>query len=88
MVVEQRADPPGRLSCRDVVELVTAYLEDVLDAEARHRFEAHLMSCDGCAGYLAQMRQTLQVLGHLREDEIVPDAMEALREAFREWHKS
>ena len=88
MVGEQRADPPGGLSCRDLVELVTAYLEDGLDAETRRRFEAHLMGCDGCAGYLAQMRQTLQVLGHLREDEISPDVMDALREAFREYHKS
>ncbi|CAN5813691.1 zf-HC2 domain-containing protein [soil metagenome] len=84
---ERRADAPGGLSCRELVELVTEYLEDVLDTETRRRFEAHIAACKECTGYLAQMRQTLQVLGGIREGDIAAEVKEALLEAFREWHE-
>src|SRR4029078_8803528 len=53
------------LACREVVELVTDYLEGVLDDRDRERFERHLGGCDGCAAYLEQMRVTLRVAGPL-----------------------
>jgi alpha,alpha-trehalase len=58
--------PTTHLSCRQVVELVTDYLEDALEPVARADFEAHVGSCDGCAIYLDQMRATLALLGSLR----------------------
>ena len=36
------------LACREVVELVTAYLDDGLAPSDRERFEEHLVFCDGC----------------------------------------
>ncbi len=83
-----RVTAPGGLSCRELVELVTDYLEGLLDVETERRFEAHLVGCDGCTGYLAQMRETLDALGSLRADDIAPRAREALLKAFHKWHKS
>lgn len=74
---------PRDLTCRDVVELVTAYLEEALDADVRGRFEAHLARCDGCQAYLAQMRDTVRATGHLREEDVDPAMLEELRAAFR-----
>jgi len=71
------------LSCKQVVELVTAYLEDVLSTEDRRRFDAHLAGCPFCTVYLEQMRQTIAALGHLPEASISADALRELREAFR-----
>ena len=51
------------LACRQVVELVTAYLDDALDPVDRERFEEHLVFCDGCANYLEQMRATIRLTG-------------------------
>jgi anti-sigma factor RsiW len=76
------------LACQEVVELVTSYLEDALSAEDRERFEEHLVFCDGCQNYLAQMRETIVVTGW-SPLEPLPAALEAqLLEAFREWRSA
>jgi anti-sigma factor RsiW len=54
---------PAPLVCREFVELVTDYLEDRLPSEHRQRFEAHLAECDGCNGYLEDMRRMLATMG-------------------------
>ena len=53
------------LSCIEVVELVTAYLDDALGAADRERVEEHLVFCDGCSTYLEQNRQTVALTGRL-----------------------
>ena len=75
----------GGLTCRELVELVTDYLEDRLPADARARFEDHLATCDGCRAYVEQMRMTLRALGRLPEERLSEGAREALLIAFRGW---
>jgi anti-sigma factor RsiW len=72
------------LACRDIVELVTAYLEDALDTRDRERFEEHLVFCDGCGAYLEQMRTTITASGRL-DDALPPELETRLLEAFRGW---
>ena len=79
------ASPPGELRCRELVELVTAYLDDGLDASDRARFETHVGVCDQCGAYLEQMRVTLRVVGHIEPDAVEPEVERALLDAFREW---
>jgi anti-sigma factor RsiW len=75
------------LACREVVELVTAYLDDALDQTDRERFEEHLVFCDGCESYLQQMRMTIRLTG--RVEEQLPSELQAeLLEAFRGWRAS
>ena len=52
----------SELTCQQVVELVTDYLEDALGATERARFETHVADCDGCDAYLGQMRTTIALL--------------------------
>jgi predicted anti-sigma-YlaC factor YlaD len=73
------------LTCAEVVELVTEYLEGGLTAGERDRFEQHIGSCDGCRTYLDQMRQTIRLTGRLREDDLSPHVQEVLLETFRRW---
>ena len=77
-----------RLSCRELVELVTDYLEGALSEEERLRFEEHIGRCTGCRVYVEQIRQTISVLGHLPEDGLSPDAERVLLEAFRGWRSA
>jgi anti-sigma factor RsiW len=77
-----------QLSCRELVELVTDYLEGALTEEERLRFEEHIDRCGGCRIYLEQIRQTIAVLGHLPVDGLSPDAERELLEAFRGWRSS
>ena len=75
------------LACREIVELVTAYLEDALDAVDRERFEEHLVFCDGCANYLEQMRTTVRLSASA--DLLLPAALEnRLLMAFSDWRLS
>jgi len=76
------------LSCQELVELVTEYLEGTLSAQERTRFEDHLAICAGCRNYLDQMRRTIQMVGALTEEVIPDDAKERLLRAFRGWKQA
>jgi len=73
------------LTCKELVEIVTDYIEDTLPPDERDRFETHLGTCDGCRTYLEQMRETIRLTGMLREEEISPLARDELLEVFRGW---
>ena len=75
----------NKLSCQELVELVTDYLEGVLPPGECVRFEAHLTECDGCTRYLEQMRLTIAAVGHLSEESIEPAARADLLQLFRDW---
>ena len=63
------------------------YDEDALSPPERARFDAHLEICPGCREYLAQMRQTLAVLGRLPTDSIEPRMRTQLLQVFRDWKR-
>jgi len=73
------------LVCQELVELVTAYLEGVLPAAERARFDEHIAACDACTRYLEQMRVTISALGHLPPESLSPEAERDLLAAFRDW---
>lgn len=77
----------AELTCQELVELVTAYLEGALAPSERLRFEQHLAGCAGCTAYLAQMRQTIALLGTLSAHDIDPGAEQALLVHFRNWKR-
>lgn len=73
------------LTCKEVVEIVSNYLEGALSAEDRERFDAHLSVCDGCTSYVEQMRETIRLTGMLTEEQVPVEQRERLRQAFRDW---
>ncbi|MGH8838448.1 MAG: anti-sigma factor family protein [Jiangellaceae bacterium] len=72
------------LDCSDFVELVTAFLDDALDADGKRRFVDHLALCEGCTRYLHQFRQTIRALGDLPIEQLPPEARDTLLAAFRD----
>jgi len=77
--------PTAALTCKELVEIVTDYLEDRLPPADRLRFEQHLVACEGCVNYLDQMRQTIRMVGRLSEESIPASTRERLLRAFRDW---
>jgi len=73
------------LTCAQLVELVTDYLEGRLAPAERARFEEHLGFCDWCVTYLEQMRQTIRAVGRLKEQDISPEVQDKLLDVFRGW---
>jgi anti-sigma factor RsiW len=78
-------DTVEQLSCQELVELVTDYLEGALSAEQRARFDTHLEPCRGCTAYVEQMRTTIELVGRLTPEYVSPEAEAALLGVFRDW---
>lgn len=76
------------MTCKVLVELVTAYSEDALDRDTRARFEAHLEKCDGCRNYLEQFGVTARTLGRIRDEQLDPAFRAKLLAAFRDRSRS
>jgi len=76
------------ITCQELVELVTDYVEAVLPEPERARLEAHLAECPYCEEYIAQMRQTIDALGELSLEVISRERQEQLLEAFRGWRRA
>jgi anti-sigma factor RsiW len=76
------------LSCQELVELVTDYLEGALTEADLRRFEAHIAGCGGCTRYLEQLLATIRITGTITTDDLSPEAERALLEAFADWVRS
>jgi anti-sigma factor RsiW len=74
-----------QFSCQQMVELVTEYLDGVMEPRRRARFEAHLAGCDGCSNYLEQFRTTVAVVGRIDVADVPESVMNELVSAFRTW---
>lgn len=73
------------MDCNELVELVTAYLDDALDADTKARVEAHLADCEGCANYVEQFRQTVRTLGRISDEQLDPGFRGRLLDAFKNY---
>ena len=73
------------LVCRQVVELVNDYLENVLPRAELKRFERHLVGCPHCAAYLDQMRLTVATFGRLTPEDLSPEVSQEFTELYRLW---
>ena len=76
------------MTCEELVELVTAYLEETLPAADRAAFDEHLALCPGCDRYLAQFRTTVDLLGELPEESLSSPGRERLLDAFAQWRRT
>jgi len=79
---------PDDLSCQELVELVTEYLEGALPPPVRTRFEMHLGYCDWCRVYLRQVRDASGLARRLSDEALPPEGKEALMRAFRGWKRA
>jgi anti-sigma factor RsiW len=78
-------NPADEMACRELVEVVTDYLDGTLPDEDRRRLEEHLAECPYCVDYIEQMRATIEALGTVGEDSISAKTRHELLEAFRGW---
>jgi len=76
------------ITCREVVELVTDYIESALVVDETALFEQHLNFCGGCLTYVDQLRVTIDAVGRIDEQDVPPEARERLLTAFRDWRAS
>jgi len=73
------------LVCQQVVELVTDYLQGALSPAEHRRFEAHLAGCPHCTEYLAQIRETITLVGRVTPEDLTPQMSTDLTDLYRRW---
>ncbi len=73
------------MTCQQVTELVTNYLERRLPLRDRVRFQMHIGMCRHCRRYLRQMRLTIRTLGSLPPEPIPVEVRDELLDRFRRW---
>jgi anti-sigma factor RsiW len=75
------------LVCRQAVALVSDYLDGALSRRQCRRLEAHLRQCPNCSRYLAQIRVTIDTVGHVEPEELDPAVKDDLIELYRRFHE-
>lgn len=77
------------LTCKQITELVTDYLEGRMSLGDRIRFQIHLGMCRHCRAYLRQMKVTVAALGQLPDEIEIPQPIrDELRRRFADWHRN
>jgi anti-sigma factor RsiW len=78
---------PRAITCQELTEVLTDYLEGVMPLRERAGFEAHLAICEGCVNYVTQMRQTIASVRELHAVDVEATAPDDLLTAFRAWQR-
>lgn len=73
------------LTCRQMTELVTDYLERRMTWRDRVRFQMHLGMCRHCREYVRQMRETIQAAGRVGVEPPPASVETQLLERFKDW---
>lgn len=77
----------AEMTCQELVELITAWLDNALAPADRARFDAHVAECPYCQLYLDQIQRTARLLGGMSEQAIGPAARDELLVLFRDWKR-
>ena len=75
------------ITCQEVVELVTDYLDGALSPDMTSLFEQHLNFCEGCVWYVGELRTTVAAVGRIQEEDVPEHTREQLVAAFRDWKR-
>jgi anti-sigma factor RsiW len=73
------------LVCREAVALMSDYVDGSLSGRDRARLEQHLAGCPHCTEYLAQLRATIDALGHAAPDDLPDEVLDDLVALYRRW---
>jgi anti-sigma factor RsiW len=79
---------PDHITCQELVERVTEYLDGALSVEETELLEQHVNFCEGCDWYVDEMRRTIATGSRLREVHVPEKVLEPLLTAFREGRRS
>jgi anti-sigma factor RsiW len=72
------------ITCEELVELATEYLEGSLPPETVELLERHLDECEGCESHIDQVRATIAVITASGSEPVPAETRDALLAAFRE----
>jgi len=74
---------PDDLACKDLVELLSDFIEGDLDPVLADGVTRHLATCIACVAYLDQLQEAIRLTGSLERADVPAPVMDALLDAFR-----
>ena len=81
MAQEEGAIVP-EVTCQEVVQWASAYLEDHVGDERKQQIVLHLAICAGCETYVKQIAMVRDAVGLLPKEKEQPSDSHRLRQAF------
>ena len=69
------------MTCRDAIDVIAEFLDDVLSPSAIAELEAHFRDCEACRAYLNTYRKTRGLVGQTGRVEM-PEEMRARLRQF------
>jgi anti-sigma factor RsiW len=57
-------------TCKQIADLLLAYINDELSPYRRRSFKAHLRACPDCVRFLRTYKKTIRATGTLYPDEV------------------
>ena len=78
-------DHEDHVTCRELAEAMSEYIDDELTPEERKLIDTHLGLCGGCKNYLDQMQATIDAVGRLRGEPPPEETKQELLGLFRAW---
>lgn len=90
MLMDSETDGDGaredmQMTCRELVELVTAYRDGALPPIEQGRFEEHMADCPPCERYVEQIDLTVRAAGGITQEVEDGPMTQALLQIFRDW---
>lgn len=73
------------MTCKELVELATDYLEGAMAPDQVAAVESHMADCAGCTMVMSQFRETIRLTGEVPEEQVTAAQQEALRRVFRDF---
>lgn len=70
------------ITCHEVADWTSAYLDEHLDDPSKVRMALHLAICAGCDAYVKQIAAVRDMVGLLPGESGEPAHLEKLRQAF------
>lgn len=75
------------LTCQELTEVVTDYLEGRMGLVNRLRFRLHVGMCRPCKDFLRARKLTIEAVGSLPPDPMPPEVRDELLERFKGWRR-
>ncbi|MBI1747530.1 MAG: zf-HC2 domain-containing protein [Acidobacteria bacterium] len=71
------------ITCRQVIELLSDYINRELSPEDKTELDQHLQGCQNCGTFLYTLRQSVDLLKDLKEEDIPEEVNARLRNFLR-----
>lgn len=72
------------LTCRQLIDLLSDYVDGDLSPPLQRRLEAHLAGCEPCIAFLQTFKQTQSMARTMHDEDMPPELRQRLWHFLRE----